>query len=342
MVGEETGGASLTLLEFYRSRRHEVDVLSDKKLLFLLSFVAELRRVTVDGLVEHLGWPRAEVAELLSMLGNGGFVRNRSRFEMVITDSGARFLNSLGLRPTPKQQSISARLVLSWEASAFPPTFSSVLPRRAGEEQPAYEMRLMEQARGGSEEAFEALMRELWSFVYMRCFFALKNVADAQDAAIAVFLKAFRGLREFEPRRYPPNAVRGWFGTIARNTAFDSLRRMSPPNVQLDPEGALSNPELDQLESGELDPEQLLLLKEHHEAVSKGVFEQPLQRAFHAAWEQLGVTDRMVLGLRFWNELSYHEISEELEMPESQVRNRVFRARARLRHLLDEKRGRSS
>lgn len=54
----------------------------------------------------------------------------------------------------------------------------------------------------------------------------------------------------------------------------------------------------------------------------------------HAQTEALPATYRMLVSLRFQEELSHEEISQLLNLPLGAVKTGIFRARAQLRHAL--------
>ena len=61
----------------------------------------------------------------------------------------------------------------------------------------------------------------------------------------------------------------------------------------------------------------------------------------HDAVERLEATEREILMLREYEELSYEEIAEVLAIPVNTVRSRLFRARMALRELLEAQRPRT-
>lgn len=336
MVGDEAGSAHLTLLEFYGDNRREVELLADEPLLFLLSFIAEIRSATLPALAEELGWPIDELTGLVSSLISGGFVMQTLTEEIYVTESAKRFLRSAGLDfdlLAADNAAVQPALVSKWRPP-FPPRF----PVRDREEQAEYELGLMRAAQGGDADAFNALARELWPLIYMRNRWKLRNHADGQDATQIAFLNAWNRLADFRPPTEHPrfsNPVRSWFERIAFGVTRD-LQRENAPRQNLGEE--LSPQELNRLESHEPDPEELSILREHHDAVSRGVLHEqlpPRQRAFHDAWEKLSSNERTLLGLRFWNGLSPSEIAEELGITVNSARTQVIRARIKLKRLMD-------
>ena len=87
------------------------------------------------------------------------------------------------------------------------------------------EARLVSEALGGSQSAFEQIVRR-----YQRPVISLivRMVGDrgvAEELAQESFVKAFRNLRGFDVTR----RLSSWLFRIAHNTALDWLRRSRPP-----------------------------------------------------------------------------------------------------------------
>jgi RNA polymerase sigma-70 factor (ECF subfamily) len=135
----------------------------------------------------------------------------------------------------------------------------------------------------------------------------------AQEA----FLKTYRAretFRDGEP--FLP-----WFHRILRNTCFSFLRK----HKRLKKVSMAGRPEEDEddweIEGLEPPP-------------TSGVENEELHGVFWNALYRLSGRDREILTLRHFQELSYKEIAEVLEIPEGTVMSRLFHARRHLRDLL--------
>lgn len=82
------------------------------------------------------------------------------------------------------------------------------------------ERQTIEAAQRGSEDAVEALARELWRQAYAAAFAMVAEHAAASDIAQESVLKALAGLDGFDSRR----SVRPWMNRITTNAALDWLR----------------------------------------------------------------------------------------------------------------------
>jgi RNA polymerase sigma-70 factor (ECF subfamily) len=130
--------------------------------------------------------------------------------------------------------------------------------------------------------------------------------AQAEDLAQETFVKAFRNLAAFDPKR----RLSSWLFRIAHNTGIDALRRRRPATVAFDAEGAAE--EAAAPETG--DP----------------VERRALGRALQSALARLKPEQRTVVVLRYENGLSFEEIGQVLGIPEATARSHVHRARKEL------------
>lgn len=170
---------------------------------------------------------------------------------------------------------------------------------------------LARKAQAGSVEAFEDLVARYEPRVERLCERILGSRADAEDAAIAAFVKAWRWLARYDSSR--PFAP--WLLTIASREAL-TVARARPTWTSLDayaPESELSAPA-----GGFGDPVEA--------AVSGATRETIL-----AAVMRLDLPSRAAVVLRFQLDLSYAEIARLLGIPPGTVGTLLHRARHRLR-----------
>ncbi|MGE5507494.1 MAG: RNA polymerase sigma factor [Chitinophagales bacterium] len=171
---------------------------------------------------------------------------------------------------------------------------------------------LARKAQAGSPEAFEELVARYERRVERLCERILGSRADAEDAAIATFVKAWRGLGRYDPSR--PFAP--WLMTIAGREAV-TVAQTRPTWTSLDNlvEGGA---ELDGSPGHAQDPAELALTGETRETVLSAV-------------ERLDPASRAAVVLRYQLDLSYAEIAGLLGMPAATVGTLLHRARSRLR-----------
>jgi RNA polymerase sigma-70 factor (ECF subfamily) len=145
--------------------------------------------------------------------------------------------------------------------------------------------------------------------VYNAAFWILRKPEDASDVAQTVFLKVVEQLDDYDPQY----RFFSWIYRIAVNESLNLLRRNGHEEA-LDEDVELPD------ETG-ADPERQLDAKERAERVRRALME-------------VSTTDRTVLMLRHFGELSYDEIGHVLDIDAKTVKSRLFDARHRLRERL--------
>lgn len=160
---------------------------------------------------------------------------------------------------------------------------------------------LMLEFQRGSREAFAELFDRyhgpLFGFFRRR----LANQERAEDLTQETFLAVIRATARYEPR----SMVRTYLYGIALKLLAEERRRRAkdPPAPEVTPEPATGDAY-----------DTVLWVRQ--------------------ALEKLDATDREVLMLREYEQLSYGEIAQLLRVPVNTVRSRLFRARMALRDCL--------
>lgn len=173
----------------------------------------------------------------------------------------------------------------------------------------------MGQALGGSQPAFEQIVRRYQRPVLSLLVRLTGDRALAEDLAQETFVKAFRNLAAFDVTR----RLSTWILRIAHNTGIDAMRRRRIRAVSLD-----TGPRPDDRTPAEpaapLTPDP--------------VERAALQRALEAALATLRPDQREAVALRYEEGLSFDEIGQVLRIPEVTARSHVHRARKELARLL--------
>jgi RNA polymerase sigma-70 factor (ECF subfamily) len=169
---------------------------------------------------------------------------------------------------------------------------------------------LVEAARRGDLEAFDALVRQEVRGVYRTALAILGSAADAEEATQDAFVSAWRSL----PRLREPDRFDAWLGRIAVNACRMTLRRRrTVREISL----GTSDPPVSN-EPSTVDP--MVLAAEAD--------------AFDRAFERLAVDDRALLVLHYRDELGLREIADRLGVREGTVKSRLWRARRALESAL--------
>ncbi len=176
----------------------------------------------------------------------------------------------------------------------------------------------------GDQKAYAELMARYKDSIYFMLLKMVNNRDDAEDLTIEAFGKAFKKLHQYTP----DFAFSTWLFKIATNNCIDFIRKKRKNTVSIDKgietdEG--SEMQFD-LKSEFLDPEEKLIKKEKIERM-------------HEIVEKLKPRYRRLIELRYFEEKSYGEISDELDLPLGTVKAQLFRARDFLYQILRNSEG---
>lgn len=172
---------------------------------------------------------------------------------------------------------------------------------------------LVDRALNGDQRAYTELMSLYRDSVFFMMKKMIINTDDAEDLTIEAFGKAFKRLAQYSP----DYAFSTWLFKIASNNCIDFLRKKKLGTTMSldagydasdDQEGSID------VEFSGLDPEQALMKEQRIDEM-------------HRIVEQLKPKYKQLVEMRYFNELSYEEISIELDLPLGTVKAQLFRAR---------------
>ena len=189
---------------------------------------------------------------------------------------------------------------------------------RGKSEEDADDLRLMRLVSQGDTGAFEELIEKHQALVAGTIGRMLGSNSDVEDIAQQVFIRVWKSARRYVPRA----KFTTWLLKITRNLVFNELRRTKRrAQVPL------------QSEPGTEDPP---LKDEMNLAPDASLLDVELQRTIKEAILQLPETQRMALVLRRYEQLSYEEIADVLDLSVPAVKSVLFRARSELRTRLSK------
>lgn len=162
----------------------------------------------------------------------------------------------------------------------------------------------------GNHEAYGALVRRHQTTAYNVARRVVGDAQDALDVTQDAFVRAYDALAAFDRSR--PFAP--WLHTITTKLALNFVQRKRPTQ-ELDAESEMPDTRAD--------PEQRALAAERQQQVRKALLQLP------PAW-------RAVVELRHFQDMSYDEIANALNLPVSDVKSHLFRARQKLKELFEQ------
>src|SRR6266542_7051872 len=185
-------------------------------------------------------------------------------------------------------------------------------------EEDAEDVRLMRLVAGGDTSAFEKVVERHQALVAGTAARMLGSNSDMEDIAQQVFIRVWKSARRYVPRA----KFTTWLLKITRNLVFNELRRTKRrAHVPLQPEAGA---------------EDLPLKDDINLAPDASLLEVELRQTIEEAILQLPETQRMALVLRRYEQLSYEEIADVLDLSVSAVKSVLFRARSELRSRLSK------
>jgi len=187
---------------------------------------------------------------------------------------------------------------------------------RQGRHQVDPDRTLVDEAIAGNLDAFDTLVRRYQTRLVNYAMAIVRDTGEAEDVAQETFIKAYRSLGRFRGE----SSFKTWLYTIATNTARTSLerrvRRERVGGQSLDDDAQVLS--AGSVPSGLPDPETMLVTRD------------AIDRALATLPDDL----RVAVVLRDVEGLDYKEIAKVTGAPIGTVESRIFRARQRLRTLL--------
>lgn len=181
-----------------------------------------------------------------------------------------------------------------------------------------HDVALVQRATLGDQKAYAELMSRYRDAIYFMLLKMVNNQDDAEDLTIEAFGKAFKSIHQYTPNF----AFSTWLFKIATNNCIDFIRKrrggitISIDNVQ----GGREEIPI-RIPDDEMDPEESLINQQKVKLMRDVVL-------------KLKPRYRKLVEMRYFEELSYEEISEKLELPIGTVKAQLFRARELLYNIM--------
>lgn len=180
---------------------------------------------------------------------------------------------------------------------------------------------LVIRAKDGDQKAYAELMQRYKDSIYFMALKMVNNKDDAMDLTVETFGKAFENIEKYKP----DFAFSTWLFRIATNNCIDFIRKKRLNVVSLQ---SLSEEDKDekqlQIASDTLNPEQTSIKKQESEKL-KSIVDQLPQRY------------RTLIVLRYYDEQSYEEIAQQLDLPLGTVKAQLFRARDLMSNIMNRR-----
>ncbi len=179
-------------------------------------------------------------------------------------------------------------------------------------------------ARNGEAHAFETLMKKYRQNVYFMLLKMIRHPDDAEDLTQEAFVKAFARINDFDAKY----SFATWLFRIATNNCIDFMRKKKLQTLSLDQpigseEGFMG---FINIRDNDLDPNAQMLSDQRKAYI-------------HIAVNKLPPRYKEIIEMRYFQELSYNEITEELKIPIGTVKAKLHQAKELLNEILNQMEG---
>ncbi len=176
----------------------------------------------------------------------------------------------------------------------------------------------IEKAKKGDQVAFTFLLDHYWNEVYGFMLKRTENETDAEDITIETFSKAFDKIATYNPE-FQFNT---WLIAIAKNVHIDMLRKKKSTHF---------------VEITDEEDQQAYNVADTSPSVEDALItEQNLSQLLQYI-KELKPHYQEVIQLRYFQEMSYQEIAEQLDEPLSNVKIKLLRAKKLLAEIIENK-----
>lgn len=167
----------------------------------------------------------------------------------------------------------------------------------------------------GNQQAYSTLLDRYRTSVYNHLFKMVRNHDDAEDLTIEAFGKAFNKLTTYAPHY----AFSTWLFKIAVNNCIDHIRKKRMHFLSID-----------QPMEANGDRDFTGTIRNYARNPEEDFIRQQRLQMVRSVLGQLSNKYRLMIELRYYEELSYEEIATELEIPLGTVKAQLFRAKEML------------
>jgi RNA polymerase sigma-70 factor (ECF subfamily) len=177
---------------------------------------------------------------------------------------------------------------------------------------------LVEIAVGNNPEAFGEIVKRWERKIFALCFGMLNREDEAKDAAQETFIAAFRNLKNFRGDA----KVSSWLHRIAVNQCLTTKRRTKSRAESFIDDDESSNEQIF-VALAKISPSRTTEQNERLKFVQKAV-------------QSLPIDLRQIVVMKEFEDMTFQEIAEVLEIPLSTVKSRLYTALKQLRMKLEK------
>jgi RNA polymerase sigma-70 factor, ECF subfamily len=200
------------------------------------------------------------------------------------------------------------------------------------------ELNIIKKVQNGDVNSFEDLVDMYKDKAMTLAMRILKNTEDAEDALQEAFIKAFRAIvdKQFEERA----KFSTYFYRIVYNTVIDFYKKHKAKTyslINIDEKRMNDDGEVTDISDFEMEIDRNKYYMSGMFETDRKALDGELQDTVNRYLEEIPDKYSTILTLFYINDLSHEEISETLKLPLGTVKNRIFRAKDKLKEVLMKK-----
>lgn len=181
---------------------------------------------------------------------------------------------------------------------------------------------LIEKAKNGDQHAFTELLGYYKEALFHLLLKMVKSKEDAEDLMIETFEKAFRKIQSYKS----DYAFSTWLFRIATNHGIDYIRSGK--------QNKYDNVYIDKTYDYDNDFQKNVIITEESLNPEESIVNNQEKSLIKDVVRKLPPDYRRIVVLRYFEDYSYSEISEKLDLPIGTVKARLFRSRELLQSIL--------
>lgn len=200
------------------------------------------------------------------------------------------------------------------------------------------ELNIIKKIQAGKIDEFEEIVNRYKDRAMTLAMRILKNSEDAEDALQEAFIKTFRAIadKQFEER----SKFSTYFYRIVYNTAIDFYKKHKAKTfnlINIDDTKKNDDGEVTDINSFEMSIDRDKYQVSGVYDTDRMTLDNQMQEVVNRYLEEIPEKYSTILTLFYINDLSHEEIAETLRLPLGTVKNRIFRAKDKLKEVLMKK-----
>ena len=200
------------------------------------------------------------------------------------------------------------------------------------------ELNIIKKIQAGKIDEFEEIVNRYKDKAMTLAMRILKNSEDAEDALQEAFIKTFRAIadKQFEERA----KFSTYFYRIVYNTAIDFYKKHKAKTynlINIDNTRKNDEGEVTDIAAFEMNIDRDKYYMSGNYETDRSTLDNDMQELVNKYLEEIPEKYSTILTLFYINDLSHDEIAETLKLPLGTVKNRIFRAKDKLKEVLMKK-----